>query len=139
MSYNIKQITNFDPHNTVSKDVKVGGEIRSGLIYNVYTLVDVSQDQEVIKLGYCTNNNEGMNYPIFLTFVNGGEKEFEIGKTGMFEYQPEEWEDVNDDTNKEIKTSNTPVTQIKVYEGVSFVLDYCYLTQIDAGIRVGGS
>lgn len=119
MSYNIKQITNFDPHDTVSKDVKVGGETRSGLTYNVYTL-----DGNAIKLGYCTNNNEGMNYPIFLIFVNGGEKEFEIGKTGMFEYQPEEWEDVNDDINKEIKTSNTPVSQIKVYEGVSFVLDY---------------
>lgn len=123
MSYNIKQITNFDPHDTQSKDVKVGGETRTGLTYNVYSL-----NVDAIKLGYCTNNNEGMNYPIFLTFVNGGEKEFEIGKTGMFEYQPEEWEDVNDETNKEIKTSNTPVTQIKVYEGVSFVLDYCYLT-----------
>jgi len=124
MNYNIKQITNFDPHDdTVSKDVKVGGEIRTGLTYNVYSL-----NVEAIKLGYCTNNNEGMNYPIFLTFVNGGEKEFEIGKTGMFEYQPEEWKDINDDTNKEIKTSNTPVNQIKVYEGVSFVLDYCYLT-----------
>ena len=85
-------------------------------------------DEKVFKLGYCTNDNEGMNYPIFLRFStdqdDDPDHEFQIGKTGMFEFQPEEWRDVNDDDTE--RTAEVFVTELKVFEDVPFVVDYCY-------------
>ena len=116
---NIRQKTNFDLVGGEPKDVYVGGELRTDLTYK-----RILFESNVFKLGYCTNNNEGMNYPIFLVFSTGEEREFQIGKTGMFEFQPEEWRDANDDDTE--RTAEVSVTELKVFEDVSFVVDYCY-------------
>ncbi len=116
---NIRQKTNFDFIVGVPKDVYVGGELRTGVTYK-----SILFESNVFKLGYCTNDNEGMNYPIFLVFSTGEEKEFQIGKTGMFEFQPEEWRDVNDDDTE--RTVEVFVIELKVFEDVPFVVDYCY-------------
>ena len=124
MSYNIRQKTNFDFDLAEGepKDVYVGGELREGLTYKSITF-----ENKVPKLGYCANDNEGMNYPIFLVFDGEGDTdhEFQIGKTGMFEFQPEDWDDVNNPRSED-DPATVYVTKIKVYEDIPFVVDYCY-------------
>ncbi len=118
---NIRQKTNFDLTGGEEKTVRVGGDKGET---RTLTYKSILFESNVFKLGYCTNDNEGMNYPIFLVFLTGEEKEFQIGKTGMFEFQPEEWRDVNaDDTER---TAEVFVTELKVFEDVPFVVDYCY-------------
>lgn len=118
---NIRQKTNFDLTGGEEKTVRVGGDKGET---RTLTYKSILFESNVFKLGYCTNDNEGMNYPIFLVFSTGEEKEFKIGKTGMFEFQPEEWRDVNDDDTE--RTAEVFVTELKVFEDVPFVVDYCY-------------
>jgi hypothetical protein len=118
---NIRQQTNFDLTGSETKTVRVGsdqGETRT------LTYKSIIFEKPISKFGYCTNDNEGMNYPIFIVFDDGAEKEFQIGKTGMFEFQPDEWRDVNDDDEE--RTLEVFATEVKIYENVPFVIDYCY-------------
>lgn len=144
--YNIKQITNFDIKDaaTVIKQVVAGGDV--GYDVHGYKIVEyktVSQTylkNNIPKLGYCCEP-KAIQYPIFLT-INGQEEEFQIGKTGMFEMQPETWINVNAH-EPEINESNVLVTEIKVpwrwledptdpepepadYQGYNFKLDFIY-------------
>ena len=101
---NIKQVTNFD-------NLPIEGE------YKVITF-----QYPAIKLGYCGDVlSIGKN--IILT-LEGVDHTFEIGKTGMFEFQPETWKDINDD--EEEREAVVYVTQAKVPIEPTFVLDYCY-------------
>lgn len=112
---NICQKTNFDLiGGGEPKDIYISGKLESGLIYKT-----IEFEGDVFKLGYCTNDNKGMNYPIFLIFSNDltNDIPFYIGKTGMFEIQPEQWYD------DEVKVF---IKKIKIYEKVPFVVDYCY-------------
>ena len=124
---NIRQITNFDisSANTVYKTIQKGGdsgEIAVDYPYKVITS-DKLGSENVFKFGYCTNNNQGINYPIFLV-LNGVETEFQIGKTGMFEFQPETWKDVNgNDTEREATVS---LSSVLVPKDITFCIDYCY-------------
>lgn len=133
--YNIKQLTNFDvKDNTIEeKTFFVGGE--TSITHN-YRIIPYNQllglvggENDLIisinKLGYCVNSNQGINYPIYITFEDGAEETFYIGKTGIFEFQPEEWTDVNDD--KIERTATVSVKRILVPDNVSFVLDYCFV------------
>lgn len=121
---NFAQLTNFDL-NTASieqKEIHYGG--RGEVIIFDYKIISLDLlKYPIIKLGYCTET-KGKNYPIFLT-INGEEKEFQIGKTGMYEYQPEECSDINNPDEEE-KTAIIEVTEIAVPANIIFTLDYCY-------------
>ena len=122
---NIKQLTNFGVTecSKITKNIfKNGTDSRVPHEYYIVNSSFLGSDT-ITKLGYCANNNEGINYPIFLT-INGIETEFQLGKTGMFEFQEEEWRDVNADDTERI--ANPSVSQVLVPTEVSFVLDYCY-------------
>lgn len=129
-NYNIKQFTNFDIDESYTTG-KIEGYTCYIIPHNV--LIDKFNPRpdttsiEIVKLGYCTNDNEGMNYPIGIMFdKSDGELEvFHIGKTGMFEFQPEYWQDINDDSIE--GEAKVCVNQVWVPEGVPFVLDYCYI------------
>ena len=121
---NFAQLTNFDL-NTASieqKEIHYGGKGET-IIYDYKIISQNLLKYPVIKLGYCTET-KGKNYPIFLT-INGIEKEFQIGKTGMYEYQPEEYMNINKSKEEE-KTAIVKVTEIAVPADIIFTLDYCY-------------
>lgn len=137
--YNIKQITNFDINNlpsiskiiTVDEDPNPATKIRT-VIYKVITNEYVSQKIE--KLGYCCEP-KAFAYPIFLTLEGYGEKKIEIGKTGMFEVQPEDQINIENIGTEEDITIK--IIEIKVPwqwtddpnpgpHGFNFKLDYAY-------------
>lgn len=123
MAYNIKQLTLKDVGaSTTTEYIHKGGA--STTIPYEYIIINSDKlgSPNVTKMGYCTNDNRGMNYPIFLT-LNGTKTEFQIGKTGMFEFQPEDWEDVN---TGEKDTAEINLSEVEVPAGFEFCLDYCY-------------
>jgi hypothetical protein len=123
---NLCQLTNFDLESAseVTKQIDKGGDKGETIsqVYKVITSAMLGSDN-VFKFGYCTNDNQGMNYPIFLT-LNGVETEFQLGKTGMSEFQPEEWKDVNDDNIE--RTAEVSLSQVLVPDEVPFCIDYYY-------------
>lgn len=142
---NIKQLTNFDVDYTttpIPKAVQIGKNTK---IINYYKipyaqLLGVSSEQassiqiDIDKFGYCVNDNQGINYPIYINFKDDREDNeicFYIGKTGMFESQPEEWTDVNEnimdnDTETITRTAFVSIDYLLVPENVPFVLDYSF-------------
>jgi hypothetical protein len=98
-------------------------------VQEIYYGVFIGGENDLIisinKLGYCVNSNQGINYPIYITFEDGAEETFYIRKTGIFEFQPEEWMDVNDDKIK--RTATVSVKRILVPDNIPFVLDYCFV------------
>ena len=119
---NIRQKTNFDLTGGEIRIVRVGGDPgdRRSLTYKSI----IFESENVFKFSYCINDNQGLNYPIFIVFSTGEEKEFRIGKTGMYEVQPEDWRDVNDENIEQ--TAMVYIKEIKIYEEIPFVIDYCY-------------
>lgn len=108
--YNIKQITNFtipDTAPTTQEQIKIEGDVIPGTstprIRTVY-YKDITNDiisQGIEKIGYCCEP-KALQYPIYLHFNNGAEYEyFQIGKTGMYEVQPEEYKNIEDPEQKE--------------------------------------
>lgn len=120
---NIKQITNYSISNleSITKTFQKGGDAGHVVSWEYKIIPQTVLQGTVIKLGYCCKDIY-KDFPIYLT-INGVEKTFFIGKTGMFEYQPEEWKDANTGEEKNIKVV---VTEIKVPTQVEFVLDYVY-------------
>lgn len=132
--YNIKQITSHDLSSvmpSVKEDILIGGD--KGTTKNVYYKhVDSALlgEGNIFKFGFCMNSNSGIDFPIY---VNGNQ--FYLGKTGMFEWQTEDWEDVNAETEEEKSGTaiyyatnfDFPVgTTDGEYSNFDFVLDYCY-------------
>lgn len=130
---NIKQYTNFDVanFNTATKTVRVGGDLGEDREVQ-YKIITFSPG--IIKFGYCCEP-KALQYPIFIQTTDQSLKEFQIGKTGMFEIQPEEWINVNDLEPKEEemlvsilqilvpwKWINEPVDEN--FKGYNFKLDY---------------
>ena len=118
---NIKQLTNFDMvGDPVIESIIKHGELTTAPYYDITS----SQlgSNAVSKLGYCAEVR-GIGYPIFLT-INGKKTQFEIGKTGMFEFQDEEWKNVNGDNIERI--AQILVSEVRVPAGINFTLDYCY-------------
>lgn len=139
-SYNIKQLTNFD---VKDNPIYVPSPWKNHDYYEIsyQQLLGIEGSQtptiKINKLGYCVNDNEGINYPIFINFTSpeGTGTDyipFQIGKTGMFEFQPEQWMDVNenvedeDDEEAEEKIASVDVYCLLVPADVPFVLDYCF-------------
>lgn len=123
---NIKQITNFDlsEADEVIKNIDKGGDLGETIAYPYKIITSAMlENNNIFKFGYCTNSNQGMNYPIFL-ILNNVETEFQIGKTGMFEFQPEQWQDVNVPTEEE--TAQVSLSGALVPANIPFCIDYCY-------------
>ena len=117
--HNIKQITDLTTNNReeIIKDrITVAGSTLTNVSYYRYTL-----DGTAIKLGYCCEV-KGIGYPIFLTFDDNTETAFEIGKTGMYEFQPEDYYDVNADTEE--KTAIIKCIKVAIPADLKFTLDY---------------
>ena len=114
---NIKQITDrTTPDNIIiGRTVTVAGETKEQ-DYNEYNLAGTA-----IKLGYCCEV-KGIGYPIFLTFNDNTETAFEIGKTGMYEFQPEDYYDVNAETEE--KTATVRCIKAAIPANLKFTLDY---------------
>lgn len=123
---NLKQITNYDVGNAdeVTKAIYKGGD-KGEIIGYPYKIITSAMlgSENIFKFGYCTNSNPGINYPIFLV-LNGIETEFQLGKTGMFEFHPEQWRDVNADDEE--RTMETYLSQVLVPANITFCIDYCY-------------
>jgi hypothetical protein len=125
---NIKQITSYDikDFDEVFKTVIIDGKLPGRTIK--YKIIPKSVlGDSINKFGYCCEP-KALNYPIFLT-VNGIEKEFQIGKTGMFEIQPEDWQDLNsrNEEDQEKQEAEVYINEIKVPWGESgfrFIIDY---------------
>ena len=138
-SYNVKQLTNFDVQDNPYVDPSPWkGHKYYKISYQQMLGIEGSTDAgiQIDKLGYCVNDNEGINYPIFINFTSPNNdiyEDFQIGKTGMFEFQPEKWMDVNEnvedehDEDAEVKDATVNVYGLLVPDGVPFVLDYCFL------------
>ena len=128
--YNIKQITSHDLSSVAThtrENILIGGDI--GTLKDVYYKTVTSEilgSENVFKFGFCMNSNSGIDFPIY---ING--HQFYLGKTGMFEWQTEDWEDVNtgeEDTAIYYASEfEFPVgTTDGEYSDFDFVLDYCY-------------
>lgn len=143
----LKQITNYNIKNAseVEKNIVVGGQLpKRQFIYKVITTDMLGKP--ISKFGYCCEP-VALNYPIFLT-IEGEEKEFQIGKTGMLESQPEEWRDVNSEDEELLETQEASVyiSEIKVpwreknkedsadYFGYKFTIDYALIDIDDESI-----
>ena len=72
------------------------------------------------KLGFC-GDVLSIGKTIYLT-LDGVSKPFEIGKTGMFEFQPETFQDENAGT-PEVDVIIT-CTQVRIPADLKFTLDY---------------
>lgn len=116
---NIRQLTNFDIASTASRETK--SIDKAGVItdYDYYVITSEMLGGALTKMGYCCEV-KGIPYPIYLT-INNNETEFQIGKTGIFEFQEELFK--NDEEEKEIQVF---CTEVKVPVDIIFTLDYCY-------------
>lgn len=83
-------------------------------------------DKNIIKLGYCCEN-KGHIYPIFLKMNGVYSAPTYIGKDGMYETQPETFQDVND-TEATESTSDVIITEVMVPADIDFTLDYVVST-----------
>ena len=119
----IKQLTNYDVAGTAATTTK--SFYKAGtLATRDYYIIPLSMLKgEITKMGYCCEV-KGIAYPIFLT-INGNETEFQIGKTGMLEFQDETWKNVNVSETDEYLAEVT-CTEVKVPVDIKFVLDYTY-------------
>ena len=118
---NIRQLTNYDLKNasTVTKYFPKAGQTASR---SYYVITQSMLGAPVSKMGYCCET-KGIAYPVYLT-INGIETEFQIGKTGMFEFQEETWRNINGDNIE--RTAEVFCTEVKVPVDIKFTLDYCY-------------
>lgn len=109
-----------------TREVEIGGGSQTvNCYYYIFTLDVLQASKNIIKFGYCCNDNYGKDFPIFILFGNtstGREVRFYPGKEGMYEFQPEYWD------NEKIYPEK--ISQIIIPIGpdynspFSFVLDY---------------
>lgn len=122
---NISQITNFDladrQPDTTKSITFPGDEEPTTVGYITW-----NPRATIIKLGYVCEP-KGINYPISLK-VNGDFKNFNLGKTGMFEIQPEIFKDIND-TSEEAEEENIVVEVTEVQFPVGIIFKFDYVTQ----------
>ena len=118
---NIKQLSDADIDSSLSVIQKTFDHA-TGLITKDYVVFPASYfGASASKLGY-NCEPKGIGYPIYLT-ISGVEKQFYVGKTGMYEIQPEPFNDINDDNPQE-KIAEVYITEVKVPKGIRFKLDY---------------
>lgn len=127
--YNIAQLTNFDVISAPTTQIVIRKGDEQGITETVdYKIISSSMLRSplVNKFGYCVNDNEGINYPIFIkTDSDGNAKKIYIGKDGMYEFQSDNWFDSNaEDTDT--RTIEINLTEVWVPAVVPFVIDYAY-------------
>lgn len=133
---NIKQLTNFDMAGAPTTQTFIRkyyvsddpAEREKIVQYPYYTITPTkfggNVNTRISKLGYCCSPR-GIGYPIFIKLDTESDfREIEIGKTGMFEFQEEEWKNINQDNN--VREAKVLVSEIKVPVDISFVLDYVF-------------
>ena len=129
MAYGIQQVTNFSNimQTTASAyhQVLIGNTKYENKEYKILTATNlIGNSIPIVKLGYICEP-KGKDYPIYLV-SNGEEKEFYLGKTGMFEIQPETFLNINGDEDEEIITVIPKITAIHVPTDIQFKLDFVY-------------
>lgn len=129
MAYNIQQVTNFSDNmqtaTSTTHQVLIGNTKYENKEYKILTATNlIGNPIPIVKLGYVCEP-KGKDYPIYLV-SNGDEKEFYLGKTGMFEIQPETFLDINGDEDEEIITVIPKITAIHVPVDIQFKLDFVY-------------
>ena len=118
----IKQITNFSLTDIpIPTPIHKKGESTT----TTYPYHTITLPNGVFKIGYCCEP-KGIGYPIFIkdNISSHDQFEFQIGKTGMLEIQPETWRDINNEEDQEYKTTDIFISKIKVPSEIKFVLDY---------------
>lgn len=113
--YNIKQLTNYNTQDFPT-ETKAGAQ---GAAAEYIVISNSSLGGNIVKFGYCANDQRGIGYPIYFT-IGGVEKKVFIGKTGMYEVNIEEYYTDNDAE----KTIKVQITNIKVPKEIFFTLDY---------------
>ena len=126
---NIRQKTNFDlSGGGFLKTVTINGQS----IEMWYQTIPL--ESSIKKFGYCCEP-KAIAYPLVIQEEGEeGEKEIQIGKTGMFEVQPEEFQEKSSKTEDieiiitsiKVPWSLTELTQEEQenYHGFNFTLDY---------------
>lgn len=124
--YNIRQLTNFD-----IQDYDVIGQYQIENIPDsaLKDYVHIQFDKVVSKLGYCCEVR-AIGYPIILYLENGTTAKIEVGKSGIFEFQPEifinQFIDEEENINIENVELKINITGVDVPKDFTFTLDYAY-------------
>ena len=100
MAINIKQVTNFDLKDKTSSPQNAPIRGDSSLTRNMFYKY-ISFPINIKKFSYCCEP-KAIIYPLKLVFPGGTTKWFQIGKTGMFEVQTEDFKDINDNVSETI-------------------------------------
>jgi len=136
MNNDIRQITNFSEvvkkASTTYKTIFVGNRFFKTVQYYVLTLEELtgSSNTPINKLGYICEPR-GIDFPIMVTTGNES-RMISIGKTGMFEVQPEVFKDINKTDAEEINIL-PEITGLMIPKGVlgsspiNFKLDYSFI------------
>lgn len=113
---NVKQITNYDVEdlNTEIKSIVIDG-VR---ISKEYKIIDEETlGGKTFQLAYyCKDKFE--KYPIYI-IQNNIETQFNIGKNGIFEFQPEVFIEDGEEVEAKVR-----VSEIKVPSDIEFTIDY---------------
>ena len=115
-SYNVAQITNFD-----IQDLETF--IKNDIEYVQYTF-----PAKIEKLGFCSDPR-GIGSTMYLYLENNPDTAIPIliGKSGMFEIQPETYSKLNKDNVSENIELKVNIVKIDLPKHLNFVLDYAYL------------
>ena len=117
---NIQQVTPYDLEGMATENHNL--TFPDGHIENITYISLFSETKKIVKFGYCCEP-KGIVYPIRLNINNTGYKFFQVGRDGIYEMQPEQWTNVNDE-NAEEKTSKVILTGIYVPQGINFTFEY---------------
>ena len=139
--YNIKQVNSHnlnDCNSIIKKGVKVYSQEldiveEKDILYKEINS-DKLESSKVIKFGFCMNTVSGIGIPFYINELDETHK-FYLGKTGIYEFQPEDYRNINEGT--EVETAIYPVSSFylpyaildeneNIVVGFEFVLDYCY-------------
>lgn len=123
VNYDIKQVTNYDTTGKETTDIEIDIPILDGVKKRTVTYVKILKDIEIFKFGYCCET-KGLTYPIFLQINHSDKwKKFYAGKESMYEMQPEDWIDLNDE-EPEKRETNVLITGVMVPKDIDFTFDY---------------
>jgi len=128
-NYNVRQVTNYDiQEKPIIENYTISVPERNpNPPYDIHFVDEIVpykiaiSGMNIIKLGYCCSPN-GIIYPIILK-INNQYEQIKLGKECMYEFQPEEWKNINEE-NSTIKTSDIIVTEVRVPADIKFTLEY---------------
>ena len=144
VNYNLKQITNNDI--IITEETDNYGNLKkyfqlSGKRGNIETIKSKNVNGDIVeyeyfifttthfgglpmlKLGYICEPN-AFTVPIYITFYGSSVmNKFELGKTGIFEIQPEQFIDKNISSDL-VQNITFEITELRIPVGFSFSVDY---------------